>query len=261
MRFACTTLALAFVAQAACASIFDDNEARRRIDDTNDRIAQVRHDLDARIALVEQQMKGQGLVDLFNQVEQLKADVALLRGQVEVLTNDIDQQQKRQRDLYVDLDTRLRRLETTPPAAPPATVPDAAPAAVPAASATPAPGEQKAYDAALDQFKRADYTGAIGSFTGFVKTYPQSSLAPSAQYWVGNAQFARRDFRAAINAQRALIQQFPTSPKVPDALLNVASAQSELGDNAAARKTLEELIAKYPSAEATVKAKQRLAIR
>jgi len=256
---ACAALALLFVAQAAFASIFDDNEARRRIDDTNARIEQVQHDLDARIAVIEQQLKGQGLVDLFNQVEQLKADVAQLRGQVEVLTNDIDQQQKRQRDLYVDLDTRLRRLESSP--APQVPAPDAAPPAAPVSNAAPVAGEQKAYDAALDQFKRADYNGAIGGFGAFVKTYPQSPLAASAQYWVGNAQFARRDFRAAIAAQRTLIQQFPDSPKVPDALLNVASAQSELGDNAAARKTLEDLIAKYPASEATIKAKQRLAIR
>jgi tol-pal system protein YbgF len=254
---ACAALVLAMTAHVARAGIFDDDEARRKIESTDARVTQVQRDLDARLSVIEQQLKSQGLIDLFNQVEQLKADIARLRGQVEVLTNDIDQQQKRQKDLYVDLDTRLRKIESMP-AAP---VADVAPPAVPAANAAPGPGEQKAYDAALDQFKRADYNGAIGSFGAFVKTYPQSPLAASAQYWVGNAQFARRDFRAAIAAQRTLIQQYPDSPKVPDAMLNVASAQSELGDNASARKTLEDLIARYPSSDATIKAKQRLAIR
>ena len=55
-----------------------------------------------------------------------------------------------------------------------------------------------------------------------MKTYPRSPLAPSAQYWVGNAQFARKDYRAAIAAQRQLIAVYPDSPKVPDALLNIA---------------------------------------
>ena len=54
--------------------------------------------------------------------------------------------------------------------------------------------EQRAYDAALDQFKRGDYSGAIASFTNFVAPYPRAALASSAQYWVGNAQFARRDY-------------------------------------------------------------------
>jgi tol-pal system protein YbgF len=252
-------LALAFAAQVAHAGIFDDNEARRKIDSTDTRVTQMQRDLDTRLGAIEQQLKSQGLVDLVNQVEQLKADIARLRGQVEVLTNDIDQQQKRQRDLYVDLDTRLRKLESSPASAAPSA--DAGAPPVAAASAVASAGEQKAYDTALDQFKRADYTGAIAGFGAFVKTYPQSPLAASAQYWVGNAQFARRDFRAAIAAQRALIQQYPDSPKVPDAMLNVASAQSELGDNAASRKSLEELIGKYPSSEAATKAKQRLAIR
>ena len=258
-RSRCAALALALAAHVARAGIFDDDEARRKIDSTDARVTQIQRDLDARLGVIEQQLKSQGLVDLFNQVEQLKADIARLRGQVEVLTNDIDQQQKRQRDLYVDLDTRLRKIESAPAA--PAADADAGCRPCPPPTRHPAPGEQKAYDAALDQFKRADYTGAIGGFGAFVKTYPQSPLAASAQYWVGNAQFARRDFRAAIAAQRTLIQQYPDSPKVPDAMLNVASAQSELGDNASARKTLEDLIARYPSSEATIKAKQRLAIR
>jgi tol-pal system protein YbgF len=253
-------LALASFATPVAAGVFDQ-DALKRIDATDQRIGQIQHDLDARLAAIEQQLKSQGLADLFNQLEQLKADVARLRGQIEVLANDVDQQQKRQRDLYVDLDTRLRKLETVPPppAAPDAGQPPAAGSA--AAALPPTPAEQKAYDAALDQFKRADYTGAITGFGAFVRQYPQSSLAASAQYWIGNAQFARRDFKGAIASQRALIQQFPDSPKDPDAMLNIASAQSELGDNAGARRTLEDLIAKYPSSDAGAKAKQRLAIR
>ena len=51
---------------------------------------------------------------------------------------------------------------------------------------------------ALDQFKRGDYAGAIAGFNGFLKAYPRSPLASSAQYWVGNAQYARRDYRGSI---------------------------------------------------------------
>ncbi len=275
MRGALAGLALAIASlcvMPAQAGMFDE-EALKKNAETNARIDQIQRQLDQRIGALEQQLKSQGLADLFNQVEQLKADIARLRGQVEVLANDVDQQQKRQRDLYVDLDTRLRKLEAAPPAgaAPadggvPGAIPGAAPGTTPGAPAAAAPvppgaAEQRAYDAALDQFKRADYAGAVTSFSGFVRTWPQSSLAPSAQYWVGNAQYARKDFRAAIAAQRALIQQFPDSAKIPDAMLNIASAQAELGDNAGARRTLEDLIAKYPASDAGAKAKQRLAIR
>ena len=290
MRRLALTLALAAFTHASHAALFDDDEARKRIADTNTRLAQVQKQLEDRISALEGQLRSQGLVELFNSVEQIKGDLARLRGQVEVLTYELEQAQKRQRDLYVDLDSRVRKIEgaagaTAPPAdanaaaggtvlppgptggAPGAVAPppggSAMPPGVPPPAARPADpaAEQRAYDAALDQFKRGDFPGSITSFSNFVRAYPQSALAPSAQYWVGNAYYARKDFRASIAAQRTLISVYPTSNKVPDALLNIASAQSDLNDNAAARRTLEELIAKHPQTEAAQKARQRLGQR
>ncbi|MFO1281596.1 MAG: tol-pal system protein YbgF [Burkholderiales bacterium] len=317
---ALAVLAFAALAGPASAGLFDDEEARKRIDETNVRLGEIQRRLDERVSALDTQLKSQNLLEIFNAVEQVKADVARLRGQIEVLTHELAEAQKRQRDLYVDLDSRLRRMESAqaqvqtqlqalaqpavpPPAAapvgvPPAVaptpstaVPTAPPPAAPAANSAPPAGatpvapaapsagaaapsavpaapsaadlavEQRNYDAALEQFKRADYPGAIVSFNAFVKAYPKSPLAASAQYWIGNAQYARKDFRAAIAAQRSLLQLYPDSAKVPDAMLNIASAQAELNENAAARRTLEEIIAKYPSSEAATKARQRLGVR
>ncbi len=284
VRFRRVTMAVAMLAAVALparGALFDDDEARKRIEATNQRLAQIQD----RVAALETQLKSQGLVELFSQVEQLKSDLARLRGQIEVLTYEQDQQQKRQRDLYVDLDSRLRKLEGGPggaagpgPEAGPASAPAAAAAIGPAGAASAAPvnpaaanlpavgpppaaAEQRAYDTALDQFKAGRYGPAIASFGAFVKTYPRSTLAPSAQYWIGNAQFAQRDFKGAIASQRQLIAMYPDSAKVPDALLNVATAQFELGDAAGSRKTLDELIRKYPQSDAAAKAKARLGVR
>jgi tol-pal system protein YbgF len=264
-------LAMLGFAHAASAALFDDEEARKRIEATNARLAQVQKQLEDRIAALETQLKNQGLIELFRDVEQIKTEIARLRGQTEVLTHELEQSQKRQRDLYVDLDSRLRKLESAPAAAPAAEAAAAAPPAAVAGSLpapTPAtrPGadvaaEQKSYDAALEQFKGGNYPAAIGGFQAFVKAYPKSPLAPSAQYWVGNAQFAQKDFRGAIASQRLLIASYPDSQKVPDALLNIGSCQFELGDAAGARKTLQELVAKHPQSEAAGKARQRLSAR
>ena len=289
LRLGAAALAAAWlVVLPARAALWDDDEARRRIEQTNLRVAQIQKQLEDRIAALEAQMKSQGLVELFGQVEQLKSDAARLRGQIEVLNHELEQAQKRQRDLYIDLDSRLRRLEGGPGAAVPPVV-SSGPA--PGAAALPVPGptvalppapvavpggpiasgvgatpdapaiEQRAYDVALDQFKAGNYAAAIASFNAFAKNYARSVLAPSAYYWIGNSQFALRDYRAAIATQRQLIATFPGNPKVPDALLNIASSQFELGDGAASRRTLEELIAKHPQSEAAAKARQRLAIR
>jgi tol-pal system protein YbgF len=246
-------LAAALAALPARAALFDDEEARKRVEATNQRITQVQRQLEDRIAAVEKEQKNQGLIELFRDVEQIKADIARLRGQVEVLTHELEQSQKRQRDLYVDLDSRLRKLESAP-----------AGAAAAAAGARPpadASAEQKSYDTALEQFKAGNYPAAIAGFQAFVKAYPKSPLAPSAQYWVGNAQFAQKDFRGAIASQRQLIASYPDSQKVPDALLNIGSSQFELGDAAGARRTLQDLVARHPQSEAAAKARQRLAAR
>lgn len=305
-------LTLAAAAPAG-AALFDDTEARLRIEQTNQRIEQLRRQLEERFVTVENQLKNQGLVDIFNQIEQLKREVAQLRGQLEVVNYELSEAQKRQRDLYVDLDSRLRRLETagaaqpraaaaapsqaqTPPAMPAAGAPaDAAAdahanASVPSSSAMPggmpmapaagasfgpspavggtAPGrgadvagEQRSYDSALDLFKAGSYGAAVQSFASFLRSYPRSALAPSAQYWIGNAQFALRDFRAAIASQRQLIATYPDSQKVPDAMLNLATSQFELGETVASRRTLDDLIARFPQSEAAAKARQRLSGR
>ena len=288
-RAALASVALFIGAHAAQAAMFDDDEARRRIEATNVRLAQIQRQIEDRLSALEQQVKGQGLADLSNQIVLLQGDLAKLRGQIEVVTYELEQAQKRQRDLYVDLDTRLRKIESAAAAAPPPTAAGAggpaaaaeaaegAPPPVPPASAAPPPGpvaalpparspgdavaEQRAYDGALDQFKRGDYAGAIVAFNTFIRTYPRSPLAPSAQYWIGNAQYARRDFRGSILTQRQLLKDYPDSSKAPDALLNIASAQADLGDTAAARRTLEELIAKHPKSDAASRARQRLGVR
>jgi chromosome segregation ATPase len=109
-------LALALAATLAAplsnAGIFDDEEARKQIAETRRSIDDLGRTMDSRIAGIEATLKSQGLLDLFNAVEGLKSDLAALRGQLEVMHNDVESTQKRQRDLYVDLDTRMRKIET-----------------------------------------------------------------------------------------------------------------------------------------------------
>ena len=286
--FAAGIVLLLLTALPTRAALFDDEEARRRIDALRTRVEQLERSLAQRLDTLEATVKSQALVDLLRDVEQIKADIAQIRGQYEVLSYELEQAQKRQRDLYLDLDSRLRKLESAAgPSAPaagaaapgvtigeggtataaPGTAPPPPPVtagAQPGRAGTSGPDvatEQRAYDAALDQFKSGNYGVAITSFQTFVRTYPRSALAPSALYWAGNAQYALRDFRAAIATQRQLLATYPDSQKVPDALLNIASCQIEMGDTGGARRTLEVIIAKHPTSEAAAKARQRLTVR
>lgn len=186
------------------------------------------------------------LIDLANQIELLRSDVARMRGEVEVLVHRIDTLEKRQKDLYLDIDTRLRKLE--PPV----------PGGAPAGDAQAAPSEAKAYEEALNQFKLGKYDTAIAAFDAFLKTYPNSALAPSAQYWIGNSYFAKRDYKSSLAAQQKVLSGWPDNPKAADAMLNIASSQEALGDRRGAQDTLKDLMQKYPASPAAASAKQRL---
>src|SRR2546430_14368973 len=107
-------LLLAVTAQLAIApahaALFDDDEARKRIELLKGRVDQLESSLSARLGTLETTVKSQGLVELLHDVEQIKADLAKLRGQYEVPTYELEQAQKRQRDLYDDLDGRPSKL-------------------------------------------------------------------------------------------------------------------------------------------------------
>jgi tol-pal system protein YbgF len=181
-------------------------------------------------------------------VDSLRQDIAKLRGQIEVLMNQTDILERRQKDLYVDLDSRLRKLEQAQ-----SQLQDKL-----TQGERDAAAEKQAYESALNQFKVGNYQLAITGFQTFMAAYTGSQLLPSAQYWIGNAYYAMHDFKSAIAAQQKVVGSWPDNPKAADAMLNIASSQSELGQSAAARDTLRSLVKKYPSSPAAEQAKQRL---
>ena len=89
----------------AAAGVFDDEEARERIEQLRGQVRGELAELGKRLDVVSRNQ-----IDFANQVESIKADIARLRGQIEVLTHELDAAQKRQKDFYVDLDNRLRKL-------------------------------------------------------------------------------------------------------------------------------------------------------
>ena len=266
------------------AGLFTDDEAHQKISDMQLQNTQQQSKLETRFAGLESAQRAHGM-EMLSQLEALKSELGKLRGQLEVQAHDIEGLQKRQRDLYVDVDTRLRQLESAAAAAaapveesPPKPGKDsksgkdkktsakanAAPAGVTApvpvqktVEADPAE-EAKTYDAAFNQFRGGNYQGALTAFQAFNQAYPKSPLAPSAQYWIGNSYFNLKDFRSAISSQQELVSLYPKSPKVPDALLNMASSYQGMGDVGTAKKTLEDVLARFPVSDAADKAKYRL---
>ncbi len=236
------SLALALLPSIASAGLFDDDEARRAILDVRTKIDEVNVRLDAKI---DTKADKSSALDLSNQNEQLRAEVAKLRGQLEVLANDLANAQRRQQDFYVDLDNRIRKMEPKR-------------MTVDGKEATVEVNEQRAFDAAMALFKAAEYKNASAAFSGFTVNYPQSAYVGSAHYWLGNSYYAQRDCKNTITSLQLLVKSYPDHPKTPDAMLNIAACQLELKDKPASKKTLEAVMKYYPDTEAAQAAKSRL---
>lgn len=242
MRGIALAMLLGAVALPARAGLFDDDIARKQIES-------VRIDHENRLEKLEASARGQ--IELANQIEALKQELAKLRGQMEVLTNDLDQAQKRQRDFYVDLDTRLRKFETA------AVAPDASQSAPAAPVADPA-NETHDYEAALNLVKAGKNKDAAAAFIAFTKAYPKSSFLPSANFWAASALYQQREVAEAARYYGKTADGWPDDARAPDALLGLSNCQTELGDKKGARASLEKIVSKYPSSPAAQTAKQRL---
>lgn len=235
----------------AAAGMFDDDEARRQIRELR---AETTQSLETLRQRIEAMAKNQ--LDFANQIEALRADVARLTGQVEVLTNSLEAAHKRQQDFYVDLDNRLRQLESA--AATAAAAPqDAAAATAPQKPADPQ-AEMHEYEAALSLFRGGRYKEAQAALEGFIATHPKSSLLPNATYWLGSCLYQQRQLDKAAEIYAKVPVSWPNDPKAPDALLARANAQVEAKDVKGAIQTLELLIQKYPTSPAADNGRNRL---
>lgn len=232
--------ALVTVLATGCASVPPDQDP-----------VQIRlNDLDGRISKVERVMSNQSLLQMEQQVDTLQAEVRDLRGQIDDLRNAKRELQKRQHDLYADLDKRVGALEHGGGGGGSASGGDGGQGA----SST----EQSVYSQAFDALKAGSYSVAIAGFQDFLNQYPSSTLAPNAEYWLGEAHYVNRDLSSAETAFRAVLDKWPTSGKAPDAMLDLGNAQLAQGKTAQGRATLHRVVSEYAGTDAANRAQTLL---
>jgi tol-pal system protein YbgF len=233
---------------------------------SEDPVALRMQDLEARLIRIERVVENQSLVELSNELERLRSETTALRGELETLRFESENSDSRQRELYVDVDERLRSLESAPRGFEPPPSNPSAPLGAPAVGAAgatvapprPAGSDQQNYQAAFDLISARRYEDAGKAFETFLVQFPTSPLADNAQYWLGETHYVRGQFNEALPAFRKVLEKYPQSAKLPDALLKVGYCQIELGDRNAARASLQEVMRQFPDTTAARLASQRL---
>jgi tol-pal system protein YbgF len=274
MRTRATALAAACAAAlalAGCATSPEEDPVQIKL-----------NDLETRLTRIERVVSNNSLLDISNQMGTLQADLRSMHNDIDELNHGLDTSRKQQRDLYADLDQRLKALESragasagsapaaggAPPAGPPGST------VLPAGGSSAAAGEGGAgrgppasgagaadgvsYQAAFALLKSNQYDQAIQAFQSFLRTYPSSPLADNAQYWLGEAYYVSRSFPEALAAFQKVIDKYPQSRKVPDALLKVGFCDYELKQFKAAKDVLTQVQTTYGDTPAGHMAEQRL---
>ncbi|SEP61713.1 tol-pal system protein YbgF [Ectothiorhodospira magna] len=226
--------------------------------------------LEARLERLERLLEGEALMEMMQRVDAMDQDVRELRGESEQLRHEFEGVRHRQRELYLDVDSRLERLERSqaslpatpapiPGTAPPAR-PDPAPPATPATSAAPADStsEQAIYQAAFDQLRQGRYQQAVTGFRQVLEQFPDGRLAANAQYWIAEAYYVTRDFPRALEEFKRVNQRYPGSNKQLDALLKQGFTHYELEQWTQARSVLTQVRDQDPGSSVARLAEQRL---
>jgi tol-pal system protein YbgF len=244
---------LLLVCSPAYAGLFADDDARKLIQKLEARVVS----LEKQLVEIELQNKlaVRSLLGLQMQLEMQSSEMRKQRGLFEEFGHAQQEAEKRQKDFYIDLDSRLRQMEaggsggasrmTTTPA-------DGG--AVDGQS-----GENRAFETAYGFYRAESYREAALAFRDFLRQYPQSVHEANVYYWLGNANFLSREYAGSFAAYKHLLGKYPDHPRAPEAMLNMAECQLSLKKKTAARSTLKNLISQFPGSDASDKAKKRLA--
>ncbi len=222
--------------------------------------------LSERVSRLEQQVNGQGdargNIELVNQVNALQSQVQALQGQIEELRHELEGMKQRSKDQYIDLDSRLARLEGSNPAAP------AAPAAATSNSGrmqdiqlgTPAANTSVASQPLSNPMPASPTSttapaqplaaqGQAADNTMAQQSGAQNAPDPQAAY--EQAFNALKDGRYAESSRlfQAFIRQFPDDTLAPNAYYWLGESYYVTENFGVALDTFNKLLARYPDSQ------------
>jgi tol-pal system protein YbgF len=263
----------------------DVAELQMKVDQLNDKLTALTANLQVLLnnsgqtnaAIVSMQQRTDE--NIKRQQEVIAAPVAAVGTKLDQMADDF----RNMRETVLDMNSRIGKLDQkvvdlqnlmnvikSQPAPPPPTQGGDLGAATPAmgmpagaggiSTTGPPPGMQAetSYTNAYRDYGAGNYDLALQELKDYVRYFPQTQLAPNAQYYIGDIYYRRKDYDNAITAFDAVLEHFSDNNKTPDAhLMKGRSLLAENKRDAAARE-FKEIIAKYPDSDAAAKAKSLL---
>ena len=182
----------------------------------------------------------------------MKTDLLAVQQQLVSVQELTGQSQQRLTELRGKLEEQARRpvptLDTT----------HATPGVPVGPSGNPAgPGPNQMYEASLQQFRRGSLATARLGFREFLRMFPTNELAPDALYYVGET-FAGENADSAAAVYQQVVKTYQNSSRAPSALYKLGLLAEQRSDKAAARTYYARVIAAYPRSDEANLARDKL---
>ena len=263
-----TLLTVTLTAAAGCADVSgqalqqDVAQLRQDLNSLTLAVHRGRGDTDTVVGQLDRRSREQG-------AESSKQSAAL-NARLDALSAEVARVSARVDELSQRVET-LGRGAPSGGAAPRSGAPAPSGAAVPPPARGGGASAEESYQAAYLDFSKGLYPLAVSGFRDFLRRFPDSPLADSSQYWIGEAYFsmaratasqpekARENLEQAVQEFRKVVVAYPRGSKVPTALYKEALALVELKQTALAQARLQYLVEHFPQSEEAPLAKERLA--
>lgn len=222
----------------------------------------------------------QAQLDALTQIEEIRAELQTLRGQMEVTQFELKQLEQQQRDFYDDLNQRLSQQTPKTQSATPAVV--AAPVTTPVVPTTTAPGAYSgsqgkpaaathiapgaivdttavvaevnnagndlgAYQAAYNFLQNKKYPEAVAGFNAYLSAYPKGDYVANSEYWLGEIYLIQHQYPQAEKAFSRVVNEYPAHQKAADALLKLGYVYEASGDKQKALTAYQQVQQKFPN--------------
>lgn len=205
----------------------------------------------------------QDVAKAMNAMTEVQQDFRLIKGQLESsaymmkesdrVYQDLDQRVSALEDKIGQLHNLLKDINTKLSVAPD----PSKPAGAPVSSVNPA--ELQEFQSLLNVANARDYRNAASGFMGFLRKYPKSAYAGSAQYWVAESFYSLGDYAKAISEFQMLSEKYPQHPRVLEGVYKQGVSFMKLNKTAEAKLFFQKVIATNPNSAEAFQAKGRLA--
>lgn len=268
MRHPVLLIVAALLTVAGCAPQAELVKLRNEMGDVRAEVRSVRTSvpdltgIQKRQDRLEEEIKGttdlqQRMADQGARFDQLTMDLQLLQGKLEEnnyrlkeLSQKLDDRSFR----LAEATARIEQLEAKLKSAPAPTI--ASSAETRPAAQTPAPSE--AYQQAKADYDKGNFDLAIAGFENFLQQFPDTSLADSAQYWIGECYYSKNQYGKAIEAFRKVLKDHSKSDKAAGAKLKIGYSYLNEKNNAKAKEYLQKVVKDHPGSREADLAKEKL---